>query len=141
MTSGGDGPYRSVGDTHLGRVVARFPIMRRPRYLGSARAVSRRSPMGPGSLIPSAGPASSPIEWTRRPSGEAVEVCERGLRLIARAGVLELLWDQLVAVERVDDPGGIAALVITGVHGEEVRLDRSLRGLAELAAAIERGRG
>ena len=136
--AGGDGPYRAPGDSHLGRVLHRYPVMRRARYLGSARAVAR--PIGPGRLLPSSTLASSPSESHRRPSGERVELCERGLRTVLRAGVLELVWDQIVAIERVLDLGGLAALIVRGVHGEQVRLDRSIHGLAELAAELERRR-
>ncbi len=133
------GPYRAPGDSRLGPVVARFPMMRRARYLGSARAVGRSGPRSIGSLA-SPPPASSPLELTRRPSGEVVELCARGLRVRARAGVLELTWDQLVAVDRLEDSGELGGLILVGVHGEEVRLDRTVRGLTELAAAIDAAR-
>ncbi|HUQ05826.1 MAG TPA: hypothetical protein VM261_25165 [Kofleriaceae bacterium] len=128
--------YREAGRSPLGEVRHRFVIGRRPRYLGSANAVARSTPLSPGGMIlPSTGRAPS-LTATRRPPTGIVEVCDHGLRVRAPDSVLELLWDQIVDVQRVEDPSGLVGLVVRGPHGEEVHFDRMLRGLGELARLL-----
>jgi hypothetical protein len=132
--------YREAGRSPLGEVRHRFVIARRTRYLGSANAVARPDPLAPGGLVlPPAGRAPSLPAPRRSPSG-AVEVCDHGLRVRTPDSLLELTWDQVTAVERLDDTAGLVGLVIRGVHGEEVRFDRTLRGLGDLATLLERRR-
>lgn len=129
--------YREAGRSPLGEVRHRFLIGRRPRYLGSANAVARATPLSPGGMIlPSTGRAPSLPAPRRAPTG-AVEVCDHGVRVRTPDAVLELLWDQLVEVRRLEDPSGLTGLVLRGVHGEEVHLDRTLRGLADLARLLD----
>lgn len=129
--------YREAGRSSLGEVRHRFLIGRRSRYLGSANAVARSTPISPGGMIlPSSGHAPSLPATRRAPTG-AVEVCDHGVRVRAPDSVLELLWDQLVDVERVEDPSGLVGLVLRGAHGEELHFDRRLRGLGELARLLE----
>ncbi len=124
--------YREAGRSPLGEVRHRFLIGRRPRYLGSANAVARATPLSPGGMIlPSTGAAPSLPATRRAPTG-AVEVCDHGVRVRTPDSILELLWDQLVEVRRIEDPSGLVGLVLRGVHGEEVHLDRTLRGLSQL---------
>ncbi len=128
--------YREAGRSLLGEVRQRFTIGRRTRYLGSANAVTRSAPLAPGGLVlPPSGRAPS-LPALRRGATGVVELCQGGLRVRAPDGVLELTWDQLVEVRRVHDPSGLVALVVRGVHGEEVTLDRTVRGLAALAALL-----
>jgi hypothetical protein len=128
--------YREAGRSPLGEVRHRFPIARRARYLGSANAVARATPLAPGGMImPPAGRAPSLPASRRSPTG-AVEVCDHGVRVRTPDSTLELLWDQLIEVRRVEDPSGLVGLVLCGSHGEEVQLDRTLRGLGELAALL-----
>lgn len=129
--------YREAGRSPLGEVRHRFLIGRRPRYLGSANAVARATPISPGGMIlPSTGRAPSLPAPRRAPTG-AVEVCDHGVRVRTPDSVLELLWDQLLEVRRVEDPSGLVGLVLRGSHGEEVHLDRTLRGLGDLARLLE----
>jgi hypothetical protein len=128
--------YREAGRSPLGEVRHRFLIGRRTRYLGSANAVARSSPISPGGMIlPSTGKAPSLPATRRAPTG-AVEVCDHGVRVRTPDSLLELLWDQLVEVRRLEDPSGLVGLVLRGVHGEEVSLDRTLRGLGDLARLL-----
>jgi hypothetical protein len=128
--------YREAGRSPLGEVRHRFLIGRRPRYLGSANAVARSNPISPGGMInPATGRAPSLPATRRSPTG-AVEVCDHGLRVRLSDSVLELLWDQLVDVRRIDDTAGLVGLVIRGAHGEEVAFDRTLRGLGDLATLL-----
>jgi hypothetical protein len=128
--------YREAGRSSLGEVRHRFLIGRRTRYLGSANAVARSNPISPGGLInPPTGRAPSLPAPRRSPTG-SVEVCDDGVRVRTPDSVLELLWDQLVEVRRIDDTAGLVGLVLRGIHGEEVVFDRTLRGLADLAALL-----
>ena len=129
-----DSPYRITGQSRLGQVLATFSAPRRARYGGSARVVNRGGLMGLGAQ-------SAPLHWTRRRPGESVEVCERGLRVRGRTGLLELAWDQVAAWERVEQGGMLLAIDLRGSHGEEVRFDRTLRGLDELYAFVAARRG
>lgn len=135
----GDDPYRVAGASRLGRVVATFSTPRRARYAGSARVVSRPGLLTLGSLGPPP-TSSTTLSWTRRVPGESVEVCERGLRLRGRGGTLELSWDQIIAWDRVEQGGILLAIELSGIHGEQVRFNRGLRGLDELYAAVDRRR-
>jgi hypothetical protein len=129
--------YREAGRSPLGEVRHRFLIGRRPRYLGSANAVARSTPISPGGMImPSTGRAPSLPAPRRAPTG-AVEICDHGVRVRTPDSVLELQWDQLVDVRRIDDAAGLVGLVIRGSHGEEVAFDRTLRGLGDLATLLE----
>lgn len=132
--------YREAGRSPLGEVRHRFLIARRTRYLGSANAVARSTPISPGGMIlPSTGKAPSLPAPRRAPTG-AVELCDHGVRVRTPDSVLELVWDQLVEVRRVADASGLIGLVLRGAHGEEVHLDRTLRGLADLSRLlVERG--
>ena len=126
---GDDNPYRVAGQSALGRVLATFSVPRRARYGGSARVVNRTGGLGQGSQ-------SAPLHWTRRKPGESVEVCERGLRVRGCTGLLELTWDHLAAWDRVEQNGVLLAIELRGSHGEDVRFDRTLRGLDELYAVV-----
>jgi hypothetical protein len=129
--------YREAGRSPLGEVRHRFLIARRTRYLGSANAVARSSPISPGGMIvPPTGRAPSIPALRRAPNG-SVEVCDHGVRVRTPDSVLELQWDQLVEVRRIDDPSGLVGLVLRGSHGEEVAFDRTLRGLGDLAILLE----
>ena len=128
--------YREAGRSPLGEVRHRFVIARRTRYLGSANAVARSTPISPGGMIlPSTGRAPSLPAPRRAPNG-AVEVCDHGVRVRTSDGALELLWDQIVEVRRLEDTAGLSGLVIRGAHGEEVRFDRNLRGLGDLTRLL-----
>lgn len=128
--------YRDAGRSPLGEVRHRFLIARRTRYLGSANAAARSTPLSPGGMImPSTGRAPS-LPGSRRSSIGSVEVCDHGVRVRTPDSTLELLWDQLVEVRLVDDPSGLVGLILRGSHGEEVHLDRTLRGLGDLARML-----
>lgn len=130
-----DGPYRSPAHDALGAVVRVYAVPRRPRYLGSARAVQRGS-YGLGAMnLPTR--ASTTLSWLREPRAEAVEVCERGLRVRNKTGVLELRWDQITAwtAERVD--GAVVAINLIGSHGEQLRLGGVLRDKDLLFADVD----
>lgn len=126
---GDDNPYRIAGQSRLGRTLATYSAPRRARYGGSARAVNRSGPLGLGAQTPA-------LHWTRRRPGESVEVCERGLRVRGRTGLLELTWDQVERWDRVEHDGVLLAIELRGGHGEDVRFDRTLRGLDELYATV-----
>ena len=129
-----DDPYRSPGLDRLGDVVRTFAVPRRPRYLGAGG--------GPGGgylglsamNLPRAGASS--LSWLRAPRREAVEVCERGLRVRGKTGVLELPYDQLAAWDAVTVDGAVVAIELRGAHGEALRLGGVLRGLDELYALV-----
>lgn len=132
---GGD-PYRSAGRGALGAVRHRFVAARRPRYLGSANAVARARPLSPGGLIlPASGRAPALPEGRRSPT-DVIEICDGGLRVRTAASVLELTWDQVVGVHRVEGPAGLLAVVVRGAHGEELTVDRTIRNLDQLAALL-----
>ncbi len=131
---GDDNPYRIAGQSALGRLLATFSAPQRARYGGSGRVVNRTSAYGLASQTPA-------LHWTRRKPGETVEVCERGVRLRGRTGLLELTWDRIAAWDRVEHDGVLLAIELRGSHGEEVRFDRTLRGLDELYAAVAARRG
>lgn len=128
MDDDADNPYRVAGQSRLGRTLATFSTPRRPRYAGSGRVASRPGLMGPGT--------QTGLHWTRRKPSESVELCERGLRMRVRAGLLELTWDQIVGWDRVEQGGSLLGIDLRGSHGEEVHLDRNLRGLDDLYAAV-----
>lgn len=124
-----DNPYRIAGASRLGAVLATFSAPRRQGYRGSARVVTRVGPLGLGQQ-------SQPLHWTRRKPGESIEVCERGVRVRGRTGLLELRWDQLEIWDRVEQGGMLLAIDLRGSHGEDVRFDRTVRGLDELYAMV-----
>ena len=128
-----DNPYRIAGLNRLGKLLATFSAPRRARYGGSARVVNRGGVMGLGAQ-------SAPLHWTRRRPSESVEVCERGLRVRGRTGLLELSWDQVAAWDRVEQGGMLLAIDLRGSHGEEVRFDRTVRGLDELYVMVAQRR-
>ena len=80
--------------------------------------------------------ATSSLSWLRAPRSEAVEVCERGLRVCSRAGVLELAWDQIAAWTAVTVDGEVVAIELVGSHGERQRLGGVLRDKAQLYALV-----
>lgn len=130
------GPYRSSGLDRLGDVVRTFAVPRRPRYLGAgAGGGPRGGYLGLSAMnLPRAG--SSSLSWLRAPRSETVEVCERGLRVRSKTGVLELPYDQLAAWTAVTVDNAIVAIELRGVHGEQLRLGGVLRGLDELYALV-----
>lgn len=130
------GPYRSPGLDRLGDVVRTFAVPRRPRYLGAgAGGGPRGGYLGLSAMnLPRAG--SSSLSWLRAPRSETVEVCERGLRVRSKTGVLELPYDQLAAWTAVTVDDAIVAIELRGVHGEQLRLGGVLRGLDELYALV-----
>ena len=120
-----DDPYRTPARDALGAVVRVYAVPRRPRYLGSARAVQHKH-YGLGAMnLPSA--AAPTLSWLREPRADAVEVCEHGLRVRTKSGVLELRWDQIASwtADRVD--GVVVAINLVGSHGEQLRLGGVLR--------------
>ncbi|MBL8627471.1 MAG: hypothetical protein JNK64_39675 [Myxococcales bacterium] len=128
------GPYRSPALDRLGDVVRTFAVPRRPRYLGAGGG-PRGGYLGLSAMnLPRAG--SSSLSWLRAPRSEAVEVCERGLRVRSKTGVLELPYDQLAAWDAVTVDGAVVAIELRGVHGEALRLGGVLRGLDELYALV-----
>jgi len=135
------GPYRAAAGSPLGAVVRSFPVGgRRTRYLGTSRVLGPRPPVSVGGLVPAPTVRATTITWVRRVPGDLIEVCEGGVRVRSRTGVLELIWEQIDEVDRADGgDGAVAVLTLTGVHGESVTFDRSVRGLAELTALIEAG--
>lgn len=130
------GPYRSPGLDRLGDVVRTFAVPRRPRYLGAgAGGGPRGGYLGLSAMnLPRAG--SSSLSWLRAPRSETVEVCERGLRVRSKTGVLELPYDQLAAWTAVTVDDAIVAIELRGAHGEQLRLGGVLRGLDELYALV-----
>ena len=130
------GPYRRPGLDRLGDVVRTFAVPRRPRYLGAgAGGGPRGGYLGLSAMnLPRAG--SSSLSWLRAPRSETVEVCERGLRVRSKTGVLELPYDQLAAWTAVTVDDAIVAIELRGVHGEQLRLGGVLRGLDELYALV-----
>lgn len=129
-----DDPYRSPGLDRLGDVVRTFAVPRRPRYLGAGGG-PRGGYLGLSAMnLPRAG--SSSLSWLRAPRSEAVEVCERGLRVRTKSGVLELPYDQLAAWDAVTVDGAVVAIELRGAHGEALRLGGVLRGLDELYALV-----
>ena len=136
MTEGPDspGPYRSPGLDRLGDVVRTFAVPRRPRYLGAGGG-PRGGYLGLSAMnLPRAG--SSSLSWLRAPRSETVEVCERGLRVRSKTGVLELPYEQLAGWDAVTVDGAVVAIELRGVHGEALRLGGVLRGLDELYALV-----
>ena len=131
-----DDPYRSPGLDRLGDVVRTFAVPRRPRYLGAgAGGGPRGGYLGLSAMnLPRAG--SSSLSWLRAPRSETVEVCERGLRVRSKNGVLELPYDQLAAWTAVTVDDAIVAIELRGAHGEQLRLGGVLRGLDELYALV-----
>ncbi len=131
---GSSGPYRSPGIDRLGAVLRTFAVPRRPRYLGAGGG-PRSGYLGLSAMnLPRA--ASSSLSWLRAPRSETVEVCERGLRVRTKNGVLELPYDQLEAWAPVHVDGAVVAIELRGVHGEQLRLGGVLRGLDELYALV-----
>lgn len=131
---GSPGPYRSPGRDRLGDVVRTFAVPRRPRYLGAGGG-PRGGYLGLSAMnLPRAG--SSSLSWLRAPRSETVEVCERGLRVRSKTGVLELPYDQVVGWDAVTVDGAVVAIELRGAHGEQLRLGGVLRGLDELYAMV-----
>jgi hypothetical protein len=131
-----DGPYRNPALDRLGAVVRTFAVPRRPRYLGAgAGGGPRGGYLSLGAMrLPSAG--SSSLSWLRAPRSEAVEVCERGLRVRNKTGVLELTYEQLTGWSAITADGVVVAIEVAGVHGEQLRIGGVLRGLDELYALV-----
>ena len=125
-----DGPYRAPGLDRLGAVVRTFAVPRRPRYLG-ASGPGRSGYFTLGAMNLPRG-ASASLSWLRAPRSEAVEVCERGLRVRNKAGVLELPFEQIVGWTATEADGVVVAIDLSGAHGEQLRLGGVLRGLDEL---------
>ena len=133
-----DGPYRSPGASRLGPVVRRFAVRKRRRsYLGSAAAVAGPRPLLLGGLVPPPLPRAG-ASWSRAVVvRDAIELCAHGLRVRTPTGVVELTWDQIVAVERADLAGELHQVRVVGSHGEVVAFDRMVPELRALASAIE----
>jgi hypothetical protein len=131
-----DGPYRSPGASRLGPVVRRFALRRRRRGYAGAAAMAAPRPFLLGGLaqppLPRAGASWSRAVLVR----DAVELCAHGLRVRSPSGLVELTWDQLVAVEREELAGELHQVRVIGVHGEALVFDRTVVELPALAAAL-----
>jgi hypothetical protein len=128
-----DGPYRSPAIDRLGATVRLFVVPRRSRYLGSAR-VARPRFLSFGNLA--APTTTTAVPSARMARAEAVEVCERGLRVRGRHGVLELTWDQIARWDAEVVDGEVVAIDLAGSHGERLRLGGVLRDKTELHALV-----
>ncbi|HVV81694.1 MAG TPA: hypothetical protein VHE35_01400, partial [Kofleriaceae bacterium] len=68
---------------------------------------------------------------------DAIELCAHGLRVRVPSGIVELTWDQIVAVEREALQGELHQVRVIGSHGEALTFDRTVPELVALAAALE----
>ncbi len=134
-----DGPYRSPGATRLGPVVHRFAIRRRRRVYGGAASSVARSPILMAGLVPPSPLRSGRLGVRSVVVRDAIEVCVGGLRVREPFGVLELGWEELVAVEREEVAGELHQLRVTAIHGQEITLDRTVHELASLATLLDQG--
>lgn len=132
-------PYRAATEARLGRTVQTFSTPRRTRFAGVSYGVSRSPLLRLGTLeVPGARAAGRP--WVRSQPGESIEACERGLRIRARTGVLELVWDQIVGWVPSYAHGALVGIELHGSHGEQLRFGREVRDLAALFALVAAAR-
>lgn len=136
----GDDPYRQAGADRLGAVRRVFSTPRRVRAVGLSYGPSRTALIRLGSVEVPHG-RSTGRAWTRTLPGESIEVCARGLRVRARTGVLELVWEQIAVWRGVYDGPVLIAIELGGAHGEQLRFGREVRELRALLAMVETARG
>lgn len=131
------GPYRSAGGDRLGAVVRRFAVRRRRRAYAGASMMASARPLLLGGLVPPPIVRGGAIGTRQVIVRDAIELCAHGLRVRAPFGVIELTWDQIVAVEREVIAGELHQVRVRGVHGEDIGLDRNVAELPALAAALD----
>lgn len=131
------GPYRTPGGERLGPVVRRFAVRRRRRAYAGAGMMASSRPLLLGGLVPPPIVRSGSIGVRAVIVRDAIELCAHGLRVRAPFGVIELTWDQIVAVEREVLAGELHLVRVRGVHGEDIGLDRNVAELPALAAALD----